>query len=240
MRPCETLIICALLPEAKAIAKACGLDTSRNGFRQKLLYTPKISIAVVGPRASKLPLLAGKVSAKRIIVAGLAGALAPSLRVGDVVFQSPKNAIYTSTEIVATPAQKAALFIATGCVAVDMETDIIREYAERIGVPFTAIRAISDAATDVLDPQILNLVDADGKPRIKEALVMMFLDPEKIITLVRLNRATKLALTNLGAAIRAWLGGTGMKPKRPAGELEAKQRHPLGEEAFVDVDAETR
>jgi hypothetical protein len=220
MRPCETLIICALLPEAKAVARACGIDPGKDGFKQNLLYTPKIAIGLVGPRAAKLPRIATNVAPQRVIVAGLAGGLSPKLKVGDVVFLSAKNRIYTSTKVVGTVAEKGALFIATGCVAVDMETDIVRQYAATIGVPFTSIRAISDSSAEELDPEILNLVDADGKPRIKEALKLMFFFPEKIAVLWRLNRATKLALGNLGSGVRSWLGGTGKKPRKLMGEEE--------------------
>jgi hypothetical protein len=83
-----------------------------------------------------------------IIMAGLAGALDPTLHDGEVVIDQPlvdtlqdarwrRGGIHTSDHLIATPAAKAALFESTGATVVDMETAKARAFAERAGVPFS-------------------------------------------------------------------------------------------------------
>jgi len=98
-------------------------------------------------------------------MAGFAGALDPALRVGDIVKDDSSGSIYTSKDIVATAAGKAELFRRTGAKAVDMENAIVRQFADRLGIRFIGIRAISDAADEAIDPAILQFIDETGRIR---------------------------------------------------------------------------
>jgi len=92
------------------------------------------------------------------IGAGFAGALDPSLQVGDVVSQgdfehdtkSKKPGIISHALPVETANAKAILFPKTEASAVDMETTTLAAAAKAAGIHFQAIRAISDIATDDL------------------------------------------------------------------------------------------
>ncbi len=96
-----------------------------------------------------------------------------------------------------------ALFQETGALAVEMENALCRKLAESLGVPFLTIRAISDAASDHLDPAFLNLVDQEGRPRINRALGLLARHPGKLPSLLRIGKATKLALSHLAAGLAA-------------------------------------
>ncbi|MGZ5940130.1 MAG: phosphorylase family protein, partial [Rhizomicrobium sp.] len=114
-----------------------------------------------------------RAGAKGIISFGIAGALAPLLRPGDVVIAThvvhgeeryatdPKwTAVLRQKLPRATPAiivghgeivshvdGKRRLFALSGAHAVDTESHIAARIARRHGIPFAAIRTISDAAT---------------------------------------------------------------------------------------------
>jgi adenosylhomocysteine nucleosidase len=142
-------------------------------------------------------------------MAGLAGALAPDLAVGDIVIQGfcPPlpgvrfGTLATASHVVATPADKATLFRRTGALAVDMETEPAQRLAESLHIPFLAVRAISDSATQTLDPALLTLVDPDGRPRVGRTLLQLARGSVKLSDLLRLRRTTNTALANLAAAL---------------------------------------
>ncbi len=210
------LILTALLPEAQTLATALSLPRVR-----ELRYCwagPQITLVNVGLRATRLasitPLLADTPSFQHIILAGISGALSPGLAVGDVLLDageaSPPPAIAgvtqgkicTSTELIATPAAKAALRAKTACDAVDMEGDTVRAFLAARGLGLLHLRAISDSAEQALDPRFVHLVDDRGRPRIGRAVAFLLSHPGKMAELLRLQRATQLALSKLGAALR--------------------------------------
>jgi adenosylhomocysteine nucleosidase len=144
-------------------------------------------------------------------MAGLAGALAPDLAIGEIVIQGscpPLPGVHfgtlaTSSGIVATPADKAALFRQSGALAVDMETAPAQRLAESLHIPFLAVRAISDTAAQTLNPALLTLVDPDGRPRVARALRQLAGGSIKLSDLLRVRRATNVALARLTATLVA-------------------------------------
>jgi len=211
MRRCRLLILTAIYPEARAIARAFHLDESPLG--SGLAFSDNISLGIAGIRARRLPGLIADVDPELLIMTGLAGALAPDLAVGDVVLDAPlppcsprtfalrEGRIHTAHDIVPTPAAKAALYRETGALAVDMETAIAAEYAQKRGIPFHALRAISDAANHPLDPRLFALVDAQGHPRPARVAAYLVTGPWRLPGLLRIGSATKVALTNLTAVL---------------------------------------
>jgi adenosylhomocysteine nucleosidase len=111
-----------------------------------------------------------------VISIGIAGALSPNLHVGDCVIareivvggkrfktdttwadglagrlaEAKSGAIAGVLQPAANKAAKAALHLATGADAVDMESGIAAEVAASRGLPFAALRVISDDAFDSL------------------------------------------------------------------------------------------
>jgi adenosylhomocysteine nucleosidase len=169
----------------------------------------------VGPRALRLDRAAAILDEQlpqAMILAGLAGALDPALKIGDVVMAPPPQGVpalpgvrvgtlCTAQDIIATPAEKARLFQESGCAAVEMEAAAVVPLAARAGVPLLSLRAISDTAGETLDARFLHLVDPEGRPRAGRAARLVLAHPTKLPELLRLQRATAVALAALTAAI---------------------------------------
>ena len=171
---------------------------------------------VVGPRATRWPDTADVAGHHQIIMIGLAGALDPTLAAGEVVIDesssvdvSPgpwrRGRIYTTDRIVATPAEKAALFASTGAFVVDMESAIVRAFADSCGLPFLGIRAVSDRADESLDPATLAWIDDAGQLRPRRVAMTLCRRPMLIPSLVRLRKRSNLALGNLASALQTIL-----------------------------------
>lgn len=133
----------------------------------------------------------------RVIAAGYCGALVPELNVGDVV-ESPH--ILTAERLIGDPAKKALLAAETGARAVDMESAAIAEVCAERGLPFTAIRAVSDTRDTALSPQLVRLLSG-GEISIAKACFALLRKPSLLREFLRLRRDTKLASENLAAAL---------------------------------------
>ena len=203
----KTVIFTAIGAEAKAIRRALEASIGRLAHPWE--------VHVIGIRAGRLPAESSLCGVQRIILAGFAGALDPTLQVGDVVvdgwpgepigFRCGK--IHTAGEIIATPASKASLFAETGALAVDMEGDIVRAFAERLGARFLHVRAISDSAAEAVDPTILRFVDDVGNVRPTAVTLGLLRRPSLVPQLARLGANAKLAGRNLGEAMVAIVEG---------------------------------
>jgi hypothetical protein len=98
-----------------------------------------------------------------------------------------------------------------------METQPAHALAQSLHIPFLAIRAISDTAAEPLDPEFLKLVDPQGHPRISHALLHLAQHPAKLPSLLRIRRASNLALEHLAATIVAIVSsGWPAPPPSPA------------------------
>jgi hypothetical protein len=148
-----------------------------------------------------------------IIMAGLAGGLDPSLKIGDVLIDSlsdisppelsyPRGLIHTADRIVPTPADRAALFAQTGAQAVDMENAHVRAFAKAFEIPYLGIRAISDCATDTLNPAVARFIDELGRVKPTALARELIRRPKLALELNQLRKASTLAVNNLAAAVR--------------------------------------
>jgi len=168
-------------------------------------------------------------SATAILSSGLAGALDPELKVGDVVIgtvarPSPhagegsdgvpsvilmdrlarlasfarRGLVFGSDTPVASGAEKAALHRNTGAMAIDMESHVAARVAARHGLPFAAVRVISDAADATLPPAALAGMRPDGGIAIGAILVSLARDPGQIPALIRTARDADTAFRALG------------------------------------------
>ncbi len=168
---------------------------------------------------------------RHLVVVGVAGAIGPSVDVGDLVvpqfvvdlstgaqFQpsrlgavEPRGKLATSDELLSDPAQAARLQ-RQGVIAVDMETAAIAAVCERRGCPWSVFRAISDRADDgSTDPAVSGLAGPHGEPRLGAVARFVISNPKRIRQLAHLAQglylATHVAATAAVNALRTTYAG---------------------------------
>jgi nucleoside phosphorylase len=100
---------------------------------------------------------------------------------------------------------KAALFAATGAVAVDMESAIVARAARRHRLPFAILRVVADPAHRSLPSAALVSMRADGEVDMAGVFNALSRDPRQIAMLARLAVDARRAFAALSRA-RAMLG----------------------------------
>jgi len=103
--------------------------------------------------------------------------------------------------IVTAAAAKATLYAQGHPVAVDLESTVVAEAAERAGLPFLVIRAIADPAERGLPPAASLRLKPDGRPDLHAVFRSVLTEPAQIAALVRLARDTRHALRALTRAV---------------------------------------
>ena len=131
---------------------------------------------------------------------GLCGGLDPDLRPADLV-DCPAKMVFTATEIVATPAEKAAAY-AAGARIVDLESAAVAAS----GLPGRAIRVVLDEAGFALPAAALVALREDGRPDLAGIVLAMLRRPAGLPAMIGLAARYRRALPALGAA-RDRIGG---------------------------------
>jgi adenosylhomocysteine nucleosidase len=200
--------VCALEIERRALA---GLE--RPGVEIHVSGMGPDAAAALGARLTRRPVRA-------MISTGFCGALVPRLDAGPIVVaervvhentgdvfeaddvmlaaaEGRRGTLVSASEVARTPADRAAL---TG-LAVDMESAALARAARDAGVPFIAIRAISDRFRDRI-PDIAGMLDHVGRPDRGALIAFALSNPREIPRLIRLGRSAKRA----GAALSDGVG----------------------------------
>ncbi len=173
---------------------------------------------------------------RRLIVSGFAGALRPGLAVGDLVLGENHSDpallgsargslageplhvghLHTEPSAVETAAAKAAMFAATGALAVDMETAWVAAAGARAGVPTLSLRVISDAADqDFPVPGGVMFDPVRQRPRYVSLPVYLALHPGRVGPFARFVRGLGPARARLAGALeRTIVAGTNGMPAR--------------------------
>jgi adenosylhomocysteine nucleosidase len=168
-----------------------------------------------------------------LVMAGVAGALSPRLRVGDVL---AAEEVETSAEIL-VPSRVPRLsanrpeeprFVSGrllsidrvlitaaekqdagsgGALAVEMETAGLVGEAIAQGIPWGAVRAISDVASESLPLDFNRLRDSGGDLPVRSVALEALRRPGSIPGLLRLSRNTGAAAEALASFLDAWLRG---------------------------------
>jgi len=220
------LILTGVETEARALAKALGLP--RLGLPFAAYGHERARVAAIGPGAGRLeerlPRLTEGLSSPLLVSAGLCGGLAPSISrrqlvVPEAVLQGnerhpvverlpgreARGDLLTVGAIVATPEEKARLYLETGAIAVDMESAPILAAARRRGWGAVVVRAVSDDAQEALPAGLLDAVDAGGRVRVGRALVALF-GAGMLWRALALRRDTAAGLAAVAEALRPLVG----------------------------------
>jgi hopanoid-associated phosphorylase len=109
-------------------------------------------------------------------------------------FQGP---IAASDTILEDAEAKAALFAATGALAVDMESAVAGRFAAARKLPFAVLRVISDDARHVLPAAALVAMKPDGGIALGRVLGSLLANPLQIPALIRTARTSGRAFKQL-------------------------------------------
>ena len=171
--------------------------------------------------ADKLNALYGDI--RGVISIGLAGALSPHLKVGDVVIadeiltgaeswqchetwrvrllsrmpHAHQGQFFGSDIIIENPETKIGLHDTTGALAVDMESQVAARFAKARNLPLAGLRVISDDASHVLPPAALVAMKPDGGIALGRVLVSLLKKPAQVPALIRTARASNKAFAEL-------------------------------------------
>lgn len=206
-----------------SILIACGLKREAT-----LLGGPGVVAIPGGGDAARLEaaLEAAAGSAGAIVSAGIAGAFAPQLRVGDIVIgehiighgaTDPALAarlasalpgamlgpIKGGDQIWARAADKAAMFGSTRALAADMESHVAARVAARHNLPLAVVRVISDSAAEDLPPAALVGMKPDGGMALGAVLRSLARRPTQLPALIRTGRHAEVAFQRLRAVAEA-------------------------------------
>lgn len=211
-------IVVGLLAEAERAAAAAS------GGSEPLVFVAAASSARAYQGAHALV----REGAKALLSFGLSGGLDPTLAAGDAVLASAvvlpdgtrvetdpawhaglvrelegrggaaTGAVAGVDRVVATKAEKAALRLRTGAVAVDMESHAVARAAREAGVPLMAIRVTLDPANCALPSAALAGIGPSGQTRALPVLYRLLLKPWQGPALAALRRANREALDVLG------------------------------------------
>jgi hypothetical protein len=195
MKESWTLLV-PLEIESRAIHRICGLTPLRVGLRAQQLRVDTID------------------NQKGIILAGLAGALDPSLNIGDVIIEAfgdyswpefpyPQGKILTQDKLLSTPEEKDRAFAETGACAVDMEAAVVRQKFP--GIPMLHIRAISDRADQMMPAITLGWLDADGRPKMRAVTASLAMNPTLIPSVIKIGRNSQIAARAMALAVQTAL-----------------------------------
>jgi adenosylhomocysteine nucleosidase len=173
-----------------------------------------------------------------VISFGVAGGLDPSLKSGDVVVATEvlagdtrwlaglalneeliasvalgrrrvvRGSLAGAEQVVSARALKAALHLETGAAAVDMESHIAAAYAAESGLPFAALRVISDPAIRALPALAMVAIKPNGRIDLAKVLRGVVRNPMTLRALVSTGMDFNRALKSLRGCRGFLLGGS--------------------------------
>jgi adenosylhomocysteine nucleosidase len=160
-------------------------------------------------------------SPKWVLSCGFAGALVPSIKVGDIVVADsivdahgqllmidvafpadPQRGLHigrimTSDAIVRLVAEKRQFAERHAAIAVDMESLAVAQVCRELGTRFLSVRVISDDLAGDLPPEVLTLVGPTGTTRLGAALGAIWKRPESVKDMWKLRQSAHFAAGRL-------------------------------------------
>jgi adenosylhomocysteine nucleosidase len=163
--------------------------------------------------------------AECLVSFGIAGALKPGLKPGDIVLSTEvldedrrwiageslrvrlselveeigaiEGPVLGAQMVLATEADKRRAWQETGAIAVDLESVVVARAGAALGIPFLVLRAIADPATRALPPAALVPLSAAGKPQVGQVLASVMRRPHQLRSLLGVAREARQALAAL-------------------------------------------
>jgi adenosylhomocysteine nucleosidase len=211
--PASTLLCVSGLAVEARIARRAGFST----------------VVGAGDRQRTAALVAAATPAANLLVSfGIAGALAPELRPGDLILSAEiisahrawhgepawrrrlaalshsigaaSAPVLGADQILATSSDKAAARTRFSAVAVDLESDIVARAAAEVGIPFAVLRAIADPAERDIPPAALIALAPDGRPDLPRVCASLLRRPRQMRAAFGLLLETRRALRALERA----------------------------------------
>jgi adenosylhomocysteine nucleosidase len=200
------------------LAPLLGKTQSRYVSGVELFELPEAMVAVGGmgekPARHAAEVVIEQAQPKLLVSAGMAGALSPQLKVGDVgrvreVVDGASGDRYptrggewvlATSQDVSDVAQKKALLTKYGADVVDMEGAAVAQAAKERGLEFAALKAISDDSGFAMPP-MMRFIDGDGRFETRQFLIYIALHPKWWATLGKIRKNSKLASANLCRAL---------------------------------------
>ncbi len=202
------------------------------GMRTEAALLPKGVRAVItggDPKRAKALLDSETGEVAGVLSFGIAGGLDPALVAGDLVVatrvRGPGGAyradmgwatalaratgarmgtVAGARGVVADPVAKRQLHTATGgALAVDLESEAAAAFAAARGVPFCALRAVADTATEGVPQSAADGLTPDGRPAAARVALSLLRRPKELPAVLQVAKRTKVALEALGRAAKA-------------------------------------
>jgi len=204
-------VLCTTGLEAEAkIARRAGLGAVVGGGDHRR------TVKVVEEAAS---------AAECLVSFGIAGALKPGLRAGDIILSTEvvdddrrwlssdplqariadlidevgaiEGPVLGAQIALATRRDKRRAWKETGAIAVDLESIVVARAAAALGIPFVVLRAIADPAARELPPAALVPLAEDGTPALGQVLASVLRRPKQLPNLLTVAREARQALQAL-------------------------------------------
>jgi len=109
--------------------------------------------------------------------------------------------------VISSAEDKRALGRLTGAHAVDMESGAVAHVARERGVPFGALRAISDGVDHTLPHAALGAVGPGGDIRVMTTILRLILRPQDLPAMLRLAAGSSKGFGSLGRCARDLVPG---------------------------------
>jgi adenosylhomocysteine nucleosidase len=199
----------------RPIGIICALPRELGGFYRA--PPPGCAIIAGGVGADAADRAARSLAdARALISTGYAGGLAAPAARGVIVVDTDHPAfeafppavrgrIADSQTMIATPDARARLAATTGAIAVDMESAAVARVARERGIPFAAIRVVTDGPEDTLAIDWDRYRRPDGTMRTGAAVLSALRSTRGIAELLRLWYSSSEATRALSAYLRKFL-----------------------------------
>jgi adenosylhomocysteine nucleosidase len=202
-------VLAPMPSELRPVVKVFGLDKDslegEVGPHQVRAAKTGIGIELATQAANKM---VDRGDVDHVVVVGIAGGLGPTSPVGALVIPEAvedfpdalsfapaplggltNEGIIVSSDEYGYEPEVVEAFLARGVVAVDMETVAVAKVCQQKGIPWSAVRAISDPADGpTVNTDVIGLVKPDGTPDTGKAIRYLLRHPTKFPAMAKMGR----------------------------------------------------